>query len=191
VTTNNETQDWLDRVQRWVNCCWSFLAQSFFVPSPGAPHDHILSSHDSGSHAYRLLTYWPATELLLAITSTMILGSESHGTYDHILSDGSRSLEMPPTKQITGCWSWLYSIGKDQIENIASHSTSIVACCSCCRNVFTTPLPSNGYFFLFHCFGFQLSCHNISNFTWLYLVPPRNCILQCLNCSVNNECCFL
>jgi hypothetical protein len=41
------------------------------------------------------LANWLTAKLLLALARTVILGSESHGTHDHILlTDGSRILEV-------------------------------------------------------------------------------------------------
>jgi hypothetical protein len=56
-------------------------------------------------------------KLLLALISTVILGSESHVTHDHILlSDSSGSLIQ---------W-FLYSFSADQTENTAPLDSSIV-----------------------------------------------------------------
>jgi hypothetical protein len=49
------------------------------------------------------LTHWLTAKLLLALASTVTLGSESHGTHDHVLlSDGSGSLQttLPLTDKL-------------------------------------------------------------------------------------------
>jgi hypothetical protein len=40
------------------------------------------------------------------------------------------------------CWSSLYSLGKDHIENTVLYHCITICCC---RNMFTTLLPSNGH----------------------------------------------
>jgi hypothetical protein len=103
-------------------------------------HDHILLSHNSGSHATPLVscvescplcsvwqTYLLTAELLLALASTVILGSKSHGTHDHILlSDSSGSLQA--TLLFTGCL-WhanFYHLLVDQLEDTAFISSLTV-----------------------------------------------------------------
>jgi hypothetical protein len=74
---------------------------------------------------------WLTAKLLLALASTVILGSESHRTHGHILlSDGSGSLQTLSNllQLLTPGLNWtaesesdsLWSLGTDRTENIAS-----------------------------------------------------------------------
>jgi hypothetical protein len=68
-----------------VNCCWPSPAHSFFVPGPAG-----FTTIFFFLHRWMSLT----SKLLLTLDSTVILGSESHETHDHILlSDRSGSLQ--------------------------------------------------------------------------------------------------
>jgi hypothetical protein len=60
----------------------------------------IVMPHSSHIRMYKYIvmniTDWLISKLLLALASTVILGSDSHGTHDHILlPDGSGSLQNP------------------------------------------------------------------------------------------------
>jgi hypothetical protein len=64
-----------------------------------------------------------SARFLLALAITMILGSESHGTYDHILlSDSSGSLQTLCAGLL------LYSFRMDLIGNTTSNSSSFIVC---------------------------------------------------------------
>jgi hypothetical protein len=102
--------------------------------------------------------------LLLALASAVILGSESHGTHDHILLSQIRdtpSLECqvpvfisprhcfspsPTTRRAT--WSHSNLPKGSRYKTSARTASNIsVGCCAriCCRgNVFIEPLPRNG-----------------------------------------------
>jgi hypothetical protein len=96
----------------------------------------------------------PSSKLLLALASTAILGSESHGTHDHILlSDGSGRLQVTNRFETaaTGLGSSLYDLGADPIENTVSKSFSIVASRVRCRRnrlsrIVNRQLPRSGRF---------------------------------------------
>jgi hypothetical protein len=81
--------DWLTD---WLpNCCWTSPAQLFLVPSLTGLMTifYCLTALGVGQ---LYLTDWLTAKFLLVLASTVILGSESHGTRDHIsLSDGSGS----------------------------------------------------------------------------------------------------
>jgi hypothetical protein len=98
---------------------------------------------------YRLTTC-QYVKLLLAVASTVILGSECHGTRDHILfCDGSGSLRT------TTRWLLLYNLGTDCIENTLFSSSFIVA------DMLVSRCPSTARLFieLSPCYGQCLSNH--------------------------------
>jgi hypothetical protein len=110
-----------------VSCCWPSPAQSFLVPSPII---FILSrlwvSWNSPLKA-DWLTDWLTACLnnwLLGLASTVILGSESHGTHDRILlSHGSGSLETTHQRMSVGlsncCWP---SPAQSSLSSVSSRS---------------------------------------------------------------------
>jgi hypothetical protein len=64
-----------------------------------------------------------SAKFLLTLTSTVILGSESHRTHDQILLfDSSESLHTLCAESL------LYSLGMDLIENTTSNSSSFTVC---------------------------------------------------------------
>jgi hypothetical protein len=108
----------------------SFPCLHYALPGNGFQH-HLLLLLLSGSCLYWLATLahltrdgnsWPpgrlTAKLLQALTSTVILGSKSHGSHGHILlCDSSESIQTVS----------LYNVDTDHIENTTSNSSSTVA----------------------------------------------------------------
>jgi hypothetical protein len=108
------------------------IAQSFLISIPVGSHDHTFFSRYSRVLKWGLTTTeewpcyskltqvtkfdWLTDKLLLVLASTLILGSESHGTHNHILpSDDPLSVH-----KFLPRWSSLPGISKDSIGNTAS-----------------------------------------------------------------------
>jgi hypothetical protein len=96
-------------------------------PRPQLPASHSNSSQQLNPSSYltHSLTDQLTAKLLLALASTVILGSKSHGTHNHIsMSDGSGSLQLTPQSR----WFSLYSPSTNSTENSFSNSSSVVLC---------------------------------------------------------------
>jgi hypothetical protein len=130
-------------------------------------------------------------QLLLALASAVILGSEYRKSHDHILLSQIRdspNLEgqvpefMYPRNKVAqlypqelGHLSSPPTTRRATVEVFESASSrgslhrehSFQQFLYCCINVSTTPLPSNFRLFLFRYSLFQPSCHNIQWFVYL------------------------
>jgi hypothetical protein len=105
------------------------------------------------THDHLAVTDWLTAKLLVAHASTVILGSEPHGTHDHtLLSDGCGSLQTLA--------SLIYSLGTYHMQN---HFPQLVYCVliNCSKNMFWLLLPSNGCLL-------WLSCHNMLTGFWCF-----------------------
>jgi hypothetical protein len=116
-------QPWSCQLVRQVNCCWPLPSQLFLVLSPVGL-----------TTMFYCLTTFPwsclclSGKLLLALASTVILGSKFHGTHDQILlSDGSGSLQ---NSLLSGLAS-LYNFGSDHRESTSFDSYSVISVLSC------------------------------------------------------------
>jgi hypothetical protein len=94
------------------------------------------------------LAYWLTAELLMAITSTVILGSEPDGTRNHILfSDGPGTLQTTHFLLAYLLRYSLHSLGMDCTGTVSSNSYIVVSRVLYHGNLFIKPLPSSRQFF--------------------------------------------
>jgi hypothetical protein len=118
------------------------------------------------------------SKLMLSLTSTIILDSESHDTHDCILlshNSGSHATVGQLICQVNCCWlspaqSFLVlcPMGLITVFYRLTSSSNFLCCClhiHCCRNVFTEPLSINECLLCLYYSSFRASCDSLLSLT--------------------------